>query len=196
MEKTFLTPAFGLVTIPVSFMAPQETPRGIVQIVHGMCEHKERYFPLMEFLAANGYAAVCHDHIGHGSSAPAGADPARTWGILEPDRGADQLVEDCQVVYNALSDLVSIQDRNQAEPAEIPNNVNDLLNELIERSVHLVGKPVELMTKEDKVRAIQFLSNSGALLITKSGDKIANYFGISKYTLYSYLDTKLGGETT
>lgn len=98
--------------------------------------------------------------------------------------------------YNALSDLVSIQDRNQAEPAEIPNNVNDLLNELIERSVHLVGKPVELMTKEDKVRAIQFLSNSGALLITKSGDKIANYFGISKYTLYSYLDTKLGGETT
>ena len=56
MEKTFLTPAFGLVTIPVSFMAPQETPRGIVQIVHGMCEHKERYFPLMEFLAANGYA--------------------------------------------------------------------------------------------------------------------------------------------
>ena len=66
MEKTFLTPAFGLVTIPVSFMAPQETPRGIVQIVHGMCEHKERYFPLMDFLAANGYAAVCHDHIGHG----------------------------------------------------------------------------------------------------------------------------------
>jgi len=68
MEKTFLTPAFGLVTIPVSFMAPQETPRGIVQIVHGMCEHKERYFPLMEFLAANGYAAVCHDHIGHGEA--------------------------------------------------------------------------------------------------------------------------------
>ena len=46
------------------------------------------------------------------------------------------------------------------------------------------------MTKEDKVRAIQFLSNSGALLITKSGDKIAKYFGISKYTLYSYLDIK------
>ena len=24
----------------------------------------------------------------------------------------------------------------------------------------------------------------------KSGDKIAKYFGISKYTLYSYIDTK------
>ena len=44
------------------------------------------------------------------------------------------------------------------------------------------------MNKEDKVTAIQFLNDSGAFLITKSGDKVANYFGISKYTLYSYID--------
>ena len=44
------------------------------------------------------------------------------------------------------------------------------------------------------VKAIRYLSNSGALLITKSGDKIAKHFGISKYTLYSYLDnSKTGG---
>ena len=42
----------------------------------------------------------------------------------------------------------------------------------------------------DKVRAIRFLSQHGAFLITKSGDKVAKYFGISKYTLYSYIDTK------
>ena len=42
----------------------------------------------------------------------------------------------------------------------------------------------------DKVKAIQFLSQHGAFLITKSGDKVAKYFGISKYTLYSYIDTK------
>lgn len=52
----------------------------------------------------------------------------------------------------------------------------------------LVGKPVPLMNKEDKVTAIQFLNDAGAFLITKSGDKVANYFGISKYTLYSYID--------
>jgi predicted transcriptional regulator YheO len=44
------------------------------------------------------------------------------------------------------------------------------------------------MTKEDKVKAIGFLNDSGAFLVTKSGQKICNYFGISKYTLYSYLD--------
>ena len=51
-----------------------------------------------------------------------------------------------------------------------------------------VGKPVALMNKEDKMRAIGFLSQNGAFLVTKSGDKIAKYFGISKYTLYSYID--------
>ena len=50
------------------------------------------------------------------------------------------------------------------------------------------GKPVALMNKDDKVKAIQFLNQNGAFLVTKSGDKIAKYFGISKYTLYSYID--------
>ena len=69
---------------------------------------------------------------------------------------------------------------------------NDLLTELIEQSVALVGKPVALMNKEDKMKAIGFLSQSGAFLVTKSGDKIAKYFGISKYTLYSYIDKQEG----
>ena len=70
----------------------------------------------------------------------------------------------------------------------ITHDVNTLLDELIEQSVALVGHPVPLMSKEDKVKAIQFLNDAGAFLITKSGDKVAKYFGISKYTLYSYVD--------
>ena len=91
------------------------------------------------------------------------------------------------MVESAVHDLISTGEPQQEEPEKIVN-VNDLLEELIAQSVALVGKPVALMDREDKVRAVRFLSDSGALLITKSGDKIANYFGISKYTLYSYLD--------
>ena len=83
----------------------------------------------------------------------------------------------------------------QAEPEHISRNVADLLDELIEQSVRLVGKPVALMNKEDKVKAIQFLNDTGAFLITKSGYKVCKYFGISKYTLYSYIDeAKSAGE--
>ena len=88
-----------------------------------------------------------------------------------------------------LQEIAAPQDL-QTTPDRISPNVNDVLDDLIEHSMRLVGKPVELMTKDDKVRAIRFLSERGALLITKSGDKIAKHFGISKYTLYSYLDQK------
>ena len=72
----------------------------------------------------------------------------------------------------------------EREPEHISRNVADLLDELIEQSVKLVGKPVPLMNKEDKVKAIQFLNDTGAFLIPKSGDKVCKFFGISKYTLY------------
>ena len=73
-------------------------------------------------------------------------------------------------------------------PEPIARNVSEVLEELIAQSVRLVGKPVALITQEDKVKAIRFLSDAGAFLITKSGDKVCKFFGISKYTLYSYID--------
>lgn len=91
------------------------------------------------------------------------------------------------MIDNALKSIVSSEPEGH-QPDKITRNVNDLLDDLIEQSVALVGKPVALMTKDDKVTAIQFLNDSGAFLITKSGDKISKYFGISKYTLYSYID--------
>ncbi|MBO4416440.1 MAG: transcriptional regulator [Lachnospiraceae bacterium] len=80
----------------------------------------------------------------------------------------------------------TVQANDEAE--KITNDVNELLDDLIERSVKPFGKPVAYMTKEEKTQAIRFLNDSGAFLITKSGDKVSKYFGISKYTLYSYID--------
>ena len=99
------------------------------------------------------------------------------------------------MVEGAVRDLVSTKQPEQAEPEKIVN-INDVLDDLIQQSVALVGKPAALMTKEDKVKAIRFLNQNGAFLVTRSGDKIARYFGISKYTLYSYIDTKQEGKTT
>ena len=91
------------------------------------------------------------------------------------------------MVENAVHELTATRDGAPEEPQRIVN-VNDLLDDLIAQSVALVGKPVALMNKNDKMKAIGFLSRSGAFLVTRSGDKIAKYFGISKYTLYSYIE--------
>lgn len=81
-----------------------------------------------------------------------------------------------------------LETHEQEERAQESVNITDVLDELIEQSVALVGKPVAMMNKDDKIRAIQFLDQHGAFLVTKSGGKVSKYFGISKYTLYSYID--------
>ena len=73
-------------------------------------------------------------------------------------------------------------------PQTITRNVEELLNDLMQQGVALVGKPVALMTKEDKIQVVRYLNDAGAFLITKSGDKVANLLNISKFTLYSYMD--------
>ena len=90
----------------------------------------------------------------------------------------------------AIDSILNHKTAGQEQPDRIPQNVNDLLDDLIDQSVALVGKPVAMMNKDDKITAIQFLNNAGAFLVTKSGDKVSKYFGISKYTLYSYIDAK------
>lgn len=105
--------------------------------------------------------------------------------------GINYDISNLLAVDQAIKEIVHIEDENKKEkPGQITHNVNELLSELIEESVALIGKPAALMNKDEKVRAIRFLNDAGAFLITRSGDKISKYFGISKFTLYSYIDIK------
>lgn len=91
-----------------------------------------------------------------------------------------------ELTGHITEDSASGSSTDKAEP--IVTNVADLLDDLIQQSVELIGKPAALMSKDERVRAIRYLNDTGAFLITKSGPKVCKYFGISKYTLYSYLD--------
>ena len=53
---------------------PEGEPRAVVQLAHGMSEHKARYAPFMEYLAERGCACVINDHRGHGASVRAPED--------------------------------------------------------------------------------------------------------------------------
>lgn len=76
--------------ISVLAVVPDETPyRGILQLVHGMSEYKERYLPFMEYMAKKGYVCVIHDHRGHGKSVRALDDLGYMYG-----GGADAILKD------------------------------------------------------------------------------------------------------
>ena len=139
------------------------------------------------------------DHLGYLTRTPDGKILKSSTVYIRDSRGRVNAIlsinydiSSLLMIESAIGGLVhtSEEDLRGKEERITVLNVSDLLDDLIEQSVTLVGKPVALMNKEDKVRAIQFLSQHGAFLITKSGDKVAKYFGISKYTLYSYIDLK------
>lgn len=48
---------------------PEGEPRGVVQLVHGICEYALRYDPFARFLAEQGFLVAGHDHLGHGLTA-------------------------------------------------------------------------------------------------------------------------------
>lgn len=76
-----------------ALVAVPAVPKAVMQIVHGMCEHKERYIPFMEYLCSLGFVCVIHDHRGHGESIKAKEDLGYMY-----DGGWKALVEDVRVV--------------------------------------------------------------------------------------------------
>lgn len=77
----------------------REKIRGVVQFSHGMAEHKERYYPFMEFLAENGFASVINDHRGHGQSVRSKED----WGYFSDD-SAEFVVEDLHQITGCIKE--------------------------------------------------------------------------------------------
>lgn len=47
---------------------PDIALKGVIVILHGMAEHKERYIDFMQACAKVGYTALIYDHRGHGES--------------------------------------------------------------------------------------------------------------------------------
>ena len=48
--------------------AAEGTPKAIVQIIHGIAEHVQRYDHFARYLNSLGYTVVAEDHMGHGKS--------------------------------------------------------------------------------------------------------------------------------
>jgi alpha-beta hydrolase superfamily lysophospholipase len=54
----------------VTWIPERSEPKGVIQIVHGMAEHSERYNHVARRLTGSGFAVMAHDHRGHGKTDP------------------------------------------------------------------------------------------------------------------------------
>lgn len=75
----------------------KEDAKAVVQIVHGMQEHKERYYNFANFLLENGYNVVVSDMRGHGEDAP-------LLGHIADKQGERLLIEDQRNIYKYIKE--------------------------------------------------------------------------------------------
>ena len=150
---------------------------------------------VLETLEAIEKGDIIVDHLGYRTTTQDGRILKSSTVFLKDSTGKYRWVlginYDVTALMNvdaALQSITTVESQDGNGDRQIPLNVNDLLDNLINQSVKRIGKPPALMNKEEKIQAIQFLRDAGAFLITKSGDKVSNFYGISKFTLYSYID--------
>ena len=78
----------------------------------------------------------------------------------------------------------------EREPGEVFfNNVGELLEYLLQSALAQVGRQAALLDREERRRFLKYLDDKGAFVISKSGDRVCEILGISKYTLYNDLES-------
>ena len=110
-------------------------------------------------------------------------------GNIEYLLGINQDITEFVMMHRSLESLIGIGQAETSTVEKITTSVSELLDDLLLEAERLVGKPGPLMNKVERLKAISYLNEKGAFLISKSSEKIAEYFNISKFTLYSDLNT-------
>ena len=106
MENIFYPSKDGKNTIHACVWKPEGEAKGVVQIIHGMCEYAERYAPFAEFLNDNGYIVCAEDHLGHGKSVKTEDD----LGYFNDAKDYSVVVEDIHELKNRVqSDTVGLR---------------------------------------------------------------------------------------
>lgn len=102
--------------------------------------------------------------------------------------GINQDITEFVMMHRSLESLIGIGQAENGTVEKITTSVSELLDDLLLEAERLVGKPGPLMNKVERLKAISYLNEKGAFLISKSSEKIAEYFNISKFALYSDLN--------
>lgn len=63
-----------------------------------------------------------------------------------------------------------------------------IIEEAVREGIAMVGKPVRLMNKKDRLQVIEYLESRGIMKMQKSVQAVAQYLGISRYTVYNYIN--------
>lgn len=95
-----------------------------------------------------------------------------------------------QTAMNALGALVPEVRQDVVErPKELAGpDISTVLDDMVEEAIATVGKPVPALTKPERIRILRLLEERGAFRIKRAADTVSARLGVSRVTVYGYLD--------
>lgn len=75
-----------------------------------------------------------------------------------------------------------------AQPANAKPEMDTLMQEIISDAVRRTGKPISMMNKREKTRAVQAMQQRGLFIVKGGVERAAAALGVSRFTIYNYLE--------
>lgn len=100
-------------------------------------------------------------------------------------------ISEITVVKNILNDMFEIntpETSSESHEESFGSTINEVLSNIVDKTLEKFGKPVAFMSKEDKVSIVEALEEKGVFLIKGAVDYVAKVLCVSRYTIYNYLD--------
>lgn len=99
-------------------------------------------------------------------------------------------VTQLRLASNSLDELTRAADMAEEEAPvdQEPPDVTQTLEQLIRNTIAEYARPNGSVTKEERLKVVQFLDGRGAFLIKGALDRIADALGVSRYSIYKYLE--------
>lgn len=95
------------------------------------------------------------------------------------------------MVNQIINEFTVTNDLNWIENTEhesYAKNIEEIFENLIENTLLDMGVPIKKMSRKDKVFFVKKLDEKGAFLIQGSIERISEKLGVSKQTIYNYLE--------
>jgi len=142
--------------------------------------------PLYRIVLLNGSGEQVASHGRFQDGRPVGDD------IPMPDgRGSIRIEVDHRTIESAdrvLHDLAPPKVLAET-PLGAFSHLDDALEHLIAQGEAHIGRPLAEMTRGDKQQLVRYLDDRGAFALRRAVEQVAETLGVSRFTVYNYLDS-------
>lgn len=86
-----------------------------------------------------------------------------------------------------IEEFISFDDQQHSKSENFFTSVQEVIHEMVEQVLFGFKKAPSLMTLDEKVECVRQLEEKGTFLIKGATDYVASVLGVSKFTVYNYL---------